>query len=56
MIADIREALLMGVRLARMFPDMALLVGAGAVCCGLTLVAFRAAERHAHRGGALGEH
>jgi ABC-2 type transport system permease protein len=52
-IADIRSVLLAGADLARVLPDLEILVVAGVVFCALALVSFRLTEGFARRGGSL---
>jgi ABC-2 type transport system permease protein len=53
LIADLRQVLLAGSGLARLIPDLAILLSLGLLLCGLAIVAFRRTERHARRGGSL---
>jgi ABC-2 type transport system permease protein len=53
LIGDLRRVLLAGADLARLVPDLAILLALGLFLCGLAIVAFRRTERYARRGGSL---
>jgi ABC-2 type transport system permease protein len=56
LIADLRAVLLGSDPVFGLVPDLAILLAMGAVLCGLAMLAFRATERHARRGGSLAQY
>jgi ABC-2 type transport system permease protein len=56
LIGDIRQVLLGSGAIHGLGIDLAILLVMGVVLCGLAVVAFRATERHARRGGSLAQY
>lgn len=56
LIADLRAVLLTGAGLVQILPDLAILLGIGAVLCAAAIVAFDRTERLARRGGSLAQY
>jgi ABC-2 type transport system permease protein len=56
LIGDVREVLLGDGAVHGLAIDLAILLAMGVVLCGLAIVAFRATERHARRGGSLAQY
>ncbi|HEX2222082.1 MAG TPA: hypothetical protein VHK06_06110, partial [Candidatus Limnocylindria bacterium] len=55
-IGDVREVLLGSGSLHGLALDLVILLAMGALLCVLAVVAFRATERHARRGGTLAQY
>ena len=56
LIADLRAVLLNGAGLVELVPDLAILLGIGALLCIAAIVAFDRTERFARRGGSLAQY
>jgi ABC-2 type transport system permease protein len=56
LIADVREVLLGGGAVHGLAMDLAIQIAMGVMLCALAIVAFRATERHARRGGSLAQY
>jgi ABC-2 type transport system permease protein len=56
LIGDLRNVLLGSSSVIATIPDLAILLGLGIIISVLAVIAFRRTERHARRGGSLGQY
>lgn len=56
LIRDLRAVLLTGADVVDLVPDLAILLGSGALLCTLAWIAFRRTERYARLGGQLAQY